>query len=545
MTTTRQKPLLNSSSIRNLCVRLTLLILSGAVSMATIAQQSQQSQELFNQYEFSTGTTNQQTVLTGDYLGSETAELAITSIDDLGRRHLQLYGFDGRNWGQLLDTTLRNDVLFIDTINIDGRDRLLTWAPGRLYWFDAESSTEHLLLEVPMEFQSTCELFLPHVDITRDVNQDGLDDLVMPGVDGFWISLQSNDGSFNNLMLLGPPEPFQDASTFDDDRRYSEVGINAQTVPAYLSRVHEVDFNRDGRGDLVFWNEDHFDVHFQDGRGQFSPQPERFTTDVAFTADGAYSFNFAFSDENMFRLITGMKARTKRTALHSFLDMNGDGVADLLTQSIEGRSLLNQRGAYAVHFGTPTGNGLSFATDPSVLLEPHANAKGGAPLGYSLGWLEDFDGDGQTDIGFGRANTGVFGFFSAILLNSISVEIEYYRIVDGVYPDTPNGSLRVRSDREFIIGGRGPFFPTILLGDINGDSRADLLVGVHWDELQVYLGSEGSELLSPLPQKLTVAMTANGEQDARLVDLNNDRKEDLIIHHPNTEPQKLVVLIAR
>ena len=56
------------------------------------------------------------------------------------------------------------------------------------------------------------------------------------------------------------------------------MGITALTVPWYLSRIHEMDYNQDGRNDLVFWNEDHFDVHLQDECGQFDPVPKQFGT---------------------------------------------------------------------------------------------------------------------------------------------------------------------------------------------------------------------------------------------------------------------------
>ncbi|MDP6416968.1 MAG: hypothetical protein QGG54_18330, partial [Gammaproteobacteria bacterium] len=356
---------------------------------------------------------------------------------------------------------------------------------------------------------------------------------------------QLASGAFSELTKLGPPEPLLDQSAFDDSRTYREVGINRLTTPWYLSRVHEMDFNLDSRSDLVFWNRDHFEVYYQDSSGQFSTDGDTFTTDVEFEADGIHSYVFGYDGENMFSLLLGFRAKCKRTALHSFRDMNGDGISDLVTQSIEGRSLLRQRSSYAVHFGSPTSNGVAFASDASMILQPQASAEGGSPLGYSLGWLEDFDGDGQIDFGYGRVNTGITGFFSALVVNSISIDIEFYKIVDGVYPESPNGLLKIKPDREFFLGGRGPFFPTVMLGDVNGDERADLLVGENWEELTVYTGVSSPALLASEPRIIPAAMTANGEQDARVVNLNRDNKQDVTIHHPNAEPQKLVVLVAR
>ena len=113
-----------------------------------------------------------------------------------------------------------------------------------------------------------------------------------------------------------------------------------------------MDYDQDGRSDLVFWNADHFDVYRQDACGMFSSVAETFTADIPFDTDGAYSIAFAFSGENMFSLMFGFREHTKLRVLHAFQDMNGDGVADMVIHALEGRSLGKQRSLYEVHFGT-------------------------------------------------------------------------------------------------------------------------------------------------------------------------------------------------
>ena len=86
-----------------------------------------------------------------------------------------------------------------------------------------------------------------------------------------------------------------------------------------------MDYNRDGRTDLVFWNEDHFEVHYQDERGLFFPEAETFTTDVAFDSDDLASLAAPHGirrrrfDHNPTGALTGR-------VLHSLTDLNGDGV---------------------------------------------------------------------------------------------------------------------------------------------------------------------------------------------------------------------------
>ena len=108
-------------------------------------------------------------------------------------------------------------------------------------------------------------------------------EVVVLNTDGFWIAIQQSDGSFSEAVKLGPPEPFLDEVS--DKRSYREVGINALTIPWYLSRVHVMDYDQDGRSDLVFWNRDHFEVHHQNERGLFDSIAKSFTTPVPFDSD--------------------------------------------------------------------------------------------------------------------------------------------------------------------------------------------------------------------------------------------------------------------
>ena len=174
----------------------------------------------------------------------------------------------------------------------------------------------------------------------------------------------------------------------DDTRSYREVGINPLTALWYLSRVHEMDYDQDGRSDLVFWNGNHFDVYRQDDRGMFSDVAEPFTVDIPFDTDGAYSTAFAFKDENMFSLIFGFRKKTKRKVLHTFQDLNGDGVSDMVIHSLEGRSLGKQRSVYEVHYGTSTPNGTRFAREVNMTIRPHGAAGGLQPWGYSSQWFQ-------------------------------------------------------------------------------------------------------------------------------------------------------------
>ena len=498
----------------------------------------------FRQYEVVTGTAKHQTVLTGFFLGGNFAELAVVNTKKNKSRHLNIYAFSEGTWVSKLEAPLRPEVLFVDVANIGGRDRLITYEHGRLNWFDPDAVVERGLVEITTNYKATDDGGIPSVDITRDLNSDGLDDLVVPDIDGFWIATQLRDGSFTTPIKLGPPDPFLDEIALDHTHSYREVGITPLTVHWYLSRLHQMDYDQDGRSDLVFWNVDHFDVYRQDTRGMFSTEAETFTVDIPFDTDGAYSIAFDFKGENMFSLIFGFRKNTKRRVLHTFQDLNGDGVADLVIHSLEGRSLGKQRSLYEVHFGTPTPDGIVFAEEVSMTIRPRGTAGGLQPWGYSSQWFQDIDGDGKTDILFKDVKTGLTGMSRAMLGKSIAIDLECYRTADGTHPAKPTTRRKIRPDLD-IFETDNVFFPVVLLGDVNGDGRSDLLVGENWEVLHVFLGVPGPELFARKPQKVAVAMP-NDERNARLVDLNKDNKQDLLIHYPSTtNPHRVTLLIAQ
>ena len=498
----------------------------------------------FDQYEVVTGVTKHQTVVMGFFLGGSIAELAVASVDRNKDRHLYIYAFDDDIWVRRLDVPLRSEVLFIDVANIGGRDRLITYERGRLNWFDPESATERILVEVTTNYNAAGDGGIPHIDITRDVNSDGLDDLLVPDLDGFWIATQLNNGSFTDPIKLGPPEPFLDGIALDDTRSYREVGITPLTVPWYLSRVHQMDYDQDGRSDLVFWNSDHFDVYRQDANGMFSTVAETFTVDIPFDTDGIYSIAFGFSGESAFSLVFGFRERTTLTVLHSFSDVNGDGVADMVILSLEGRSLLNQRSLYKVHFGTSTPDGILFAPEVDTVIQPRGRAGGLLHSGYSSVWLQDFDGDGKIDIMFRDVNIGVVGMMRALLGNSVMMDVEFYRIGNGIYPDKPTTTHRIRPDIN-PFDKQNIFFSPALMGDMNGDKRLDLLVGKSREEMQIFIGVPGPDLLAQQPKKVAVTLPMD-ERNIQLVDINKDSQQDILMYHPSTtEPHRVTLLVAQ
>ena len=510
----------------------------------------------FKQYEIVTDTAKRQTVLTGFLLDGDFAELVVVHIDENNNRCLRIYAFDNDKWALHLDTTLRPDVLFIDVANIGGRDRLITYERGHLNWFDPESMTERVLVTVPSNFKPPRSSEVPHVDITRDVNADNRDDLVVPDTDGFWVFIQMSDGAFAEKVQIGPPTEMERIRGADG-YRYD---------PWSQSRVYEINYNRDDRTDLAFWNEDHFTVHFQDASGLFSLKARNFTTNVVFNSD-------RFSS-----LTTG---NMEGKVLHSLADLNGDDIADLVTFKLSGRSISSKFSSYEVHFGAPTPDGTTlFARDSDITFQSNERIQ----LGMDR---HDFNNDGEMDLMITTINCeflegSLWKSIKGFMGDDIWLDLEFYQMEEDGYPSRPNTTRRIALDgvpshREpgwvpldiVLRGGTHKsrntqksypraFNTTLRIGDVTGDGRLDLLIADHPRIMAVFAGVPGSEMFARRPQKVAIPIP-NDEEYTWLADVNKDGVQDILMHHPftrrdahgarlqspGTEPHRVTLLIAQ
>ncbi len=534
----------------------------------------------FDRYEIDIGPAVRQTVLTGYLLGGELADLAVVSVEEDGGRRLRIFAFEGGSdeggsettgreekhsapqakgtWALRMDTRLRPGVTFVDVARIDGRDRLITGEPGRLNVWDPGSDTEDELVSVTEHevatdatvaagFQAPHEGEVPHVDVTRDVNGDGRMDLVVPGVSGFHVFVQLEGGAFANPLesdsfarpvVVGPP-PNLDPILGADGYRFD---------PWSVSRIHEFDCDGDGRVDLVAWNEDHFEAHIQGGQGLFGSDPLTFTSDVRFDTDEVTSL----ADGEM----TGR-------ALHSFGDLNGDGIADMVVYVLEGARIRDKRSAYEVYFGARgvdgaggAGSPIRFASIPDVTIQ----ADNQVQLAMAR---RDLDGDGEgdlvvTSIEHKYLEGSLFKRIKGFMGDDVWLNLAFYQVRGGRIPDSPTATRRIQLDgapspREpgwvplavVLQGGKHArrrdreqylraFNKNLFIGDVTGDGRADLLIEWTHRELHAYVGVPGPDLFADVPQKVAIELP-NDEEFAWMTDLNRDGRQDIVMHHPFTK----------
>lgn len=509
----------------------------------------------FDRYDFVVGDARE-TVLTGRFLadpaapggprGADIALVGASGSSGGGRAgakapRVRFFRFGAEGWTLALERPLPSGTLFVDKAAIAGRDRVIAYRRGRLTWLDVERERQRPVAAVATAYRGGEAGHVARLAALRDLNGDGLDDVLLADTDGFWVATQGSAGAFGEPAKLGPPDPYLAATAVGETRPYGEHGITAANLPWYLGRVHSADYDRDGRQDLMFWNQDRFDVYFQNEAGEFDVEPAPFRTDVPFDADGAYSLMFEYTDENLLGLLLGLRKKTRLTTLHTVGDMNGDGIADLVTHGLEGRRLGNHRSIYRVYFGTPTPGATAFPPTPDAWIRPRGTAGAMQAAGYSQATIRDFDGDGSADFLFADVVVGFGGMVRAIAGRSVALNVELHRLAGDDKPRRPVARLRLRP--RLYPSGDGVFFPPVLFGDVHGDGHPDLVAGQSRDELRIYAGDPATGW-SNKPQTVSVALP-DDERDTFLEDLNGDGKQDILIYDRSRSPHRLTTLIAR
>lgn len=494
----------------------------------------------FDQYEIELGDEKHQTILSGDLIGDSTNEISVTSRDTLGNTSISIYSFVNEFWTKSIDAKLPKNVLFVDICKIAGKDRLIYYEPGVFSWYDPEKYLMIPLFSYPLNYTGMIGERIHWVNMTKDLNDDNLDEFIIPGFDFYSIFIQNSDGSFSDPVKLGSPEPYLDEIAVEDIRTYREVGLNALTIPWYLSRVHFYDHNLDGNNDLVFWNKDQFDVYYQTETGYFDPIPHSFEIDFTTGTDAPYSLTFQFSGKGGIALILGLRKSSTHKYLLGIRDINGDGIADMVTHTLSGRSPLKMKSKYNVYYGSRTETGTQFRDKTSSEIFPSGKAGLGETAGYSHYWFSDLNGDNKKDLFRYDVRISIGSILRTFLMKTVYIDYEYFQNKKDVFSSKPDVKGLLKTKFDWDAG----FFPTIKIGDVNGDLKKEVIITKNPEEIHIFPWNIQKDMLSKTPQIIKSDIPGI-ELNTWLFDQNNDGKKDIFLYHPSdTDQHRLILLLA-
>ena len=461
----------------------------------------------YDNHRIDLGESISQTVLHGRLTGGGTDDLVVFTHDERARQ-MAVYAYGGDTWSRVHLADVPSDVIFVDMINLGGRDRLLALRREGIDWIDPETWDPKPWLAAPSMYK-VAPPDVRELNIALDLNDDGLDDIALPGFEGYTVWIQRSDGSLTDPVELAAPPT-------------TRTGFRSS---AYRAReIYRFDFDGDGHGDLAFWNGDGLDVYLGIPYGGFDTEPVAVHVPMELSTDDVtMSFGFgAIVDET-------------RSMLYGVDDFNGDGVADIGTSTIEVGGLFDQSTRYDFHFGRREGNATVFDAAPDTRISS-AGVQG--PLERS-----DLDGDGRVDFGMLSFKLGIGKIISVLLTGSVSFNMNFYLMGEGGYAEQPNVQRRVKLRLD--LGSGAVAGNWVSVGDLTGDGVGDLLVQTDATRVDVYPGTGDSGLFEKRPIEVAVDLSDRGS--VRLADLNGDGRDDMFMTHrlPDSESRRVAVALSR
>lgn len=275
------------------------------------------------------------------------------------------------------------------------------------------------------------------LNFSRDVNNDGLDDLIIPGAGQLSLHIRNADGRYQQPLAISSDMQLRTVLTPDNPRNLSVIGSDNRRQQA-IDLTRDVgqslripllalrDVNGDGRPDLVSDTDERLDVFLANpgNNRDYFPSTPNYSIDRTAIRERLGDFDV---DQLDFANLTGVLALTHEEILQ---DMNGDGIDDMI---------LREGGRVALHLGAA--DGINFDQADQIL------RSGGNVLSI---FLQDENDDGQPDLWLWRVEQISLGDVFLWLAISGTINIEAF-----VYPNEGKAFAR-RPARRITVALRFP-----------------------------------------------------------------------------------------
>lgn len=445
-------------------------------------------------------------------------------LDRNATNRIRVLAYDGKEWRWQLERKLPADVQFVDALRSKDRDRLLISRRGQIDALDMVDGTVKTLITGPSTPLPPGANRPLHIEVTRDLNGDSLDDLVIPTEAGVWVTLQNDDGTFRS--------PFKVAQPFAASRFRFSHGYRFE--PWELTRLHQFDYDQDGNDDLAYWNGKEFVVHDLSSAQDFGKVIGRFHVATPFDSDDITTLAAPYGVQHRERDRNPEGSMDSRV-LHSIRDMDGDQHPDLVFYSLRGGSIWDLVSVIEIHYGETAPDGsLRFLTACGSRLKV-------AGIPFRL-WLRDVDADRSVDIVLTTIKPSVIKVVSLlsqwVFTRRHSMDLQVFSMRERDYPS----HAMSRQTIKVSSGNDGMVFPTLLFGDFRGDSLEELLVGLG-KSLRLHCHEPGRRPFAGGVKKLRIPSPR--EEFSWADDLNRDGKPDVLLHDVRSDESDRMIVLMR
>ena len=210
-------------------------------------------------------------------------------------------------------------------------------------------------------------------------------------------------------------------------------------------------------------------------------------------------------------------------------DLNGDGLPDILTESLLNLGVFDKENDFHLHLGRRADGMIRYHEPEDALLTSSG-------LQYGL-VTTDLDGDGRQDLYVRKVRMSFGRVIRALLAGNVPLQLHFYRMTDNdTYAEDAN--YVTKTNVRFSMSSGQVDIPAIKVADFNGDGLQDLMMQTESDQMAFLEGVRTDELFGDDTTQIRIELPRNGEL-VTTDDINGDGRADLIIRYNESDDEGL------
>jgi len=468
----------------------------------------------FEEFVVDTGFRVEQPLLVADLYANGSRQILIAGRDDAHEQHLAIYSLDSiRESGTEPLTTLNPgpNLIAYDVGRLGDDDALLFIEPGRVLRYDFVDNNFVQVIKIRSIYGQQRSGDIVPIDFFRDIDGDGLDDLIVPDTAGYRIRLQKPDGSLGEESLL------------EESSRMTVM----DGVVSFESRpLFSGDTNFDGLIDLGVWRGNTLRVYPQLPDRRYQSKPN------------IVQLGLGLLSEAELRALEAAAGSVDQRGLSqksivSIEDRNGDNLPDILIESTMSMGVFDKRNTLSLHLGRRQDESLVYRETEDALLESEG-------LQYGM-VTTDIDGDGMQDLVVRKVRLSFSRVIRALLSGNVSLHLNFFRMTpDGRYAEEPN--YVAKTNVRFSMASGQVDIAAVAVADFDGDGLKDLMLQTRPDQLSLSYGIADKNLFADKPTRIEMDLPRNGGLVAS-EDLDNDGRADLIMRYTAADGEQAAHIV--
>ncbi len=349
--------------------------------------------------------------------------------------------------------------------------------------------------------------FITENDFVLDINDDGLDDIILPDFEqiNIWLA-QKNTADYVYQTL-----PISTKSEL------SRGGVNFRPKDLFYA-----DFTLDGLQDIAWISQGSVN-YFSQEAGKFSLTQNTITLNESIYGLDWWEIREADGE-------SPDQSDLTHRAVEQIKDINGDGLVDVVVRFTQSSGVLDRKNDYEFYFGATNNAGqFEFPKTASTVIKAE-----GTLTGLNI---IDVNNDQKFEVLLSSFELSISNIIGALLSGGIDQNVLLFGLnEENVYEEDAIINKEVELNFSLSSGQSG--MPIVLLADVNGDQHKDLILSSDEEQLKIFQGRESAKLFNRKASKHKLVLPKNGALFKHF-DINHDGKEDFVMRYGRLDGENM------